>query len=108
MGPDVRFHAPVTWPARSVIRTGRLPESRACLRLALSILEDLDDERCGAYALLGIGQTLLAAGEPVQARGVCDRALRVFRETGNRQGETTGLALLEQAQRRRSPAPARA
>ncbi|WP_439379988.1 BTAD domain-containing putative transcriptional regulator [Amycolatopsis lexingtonensis] len=82
---------------------GRLPDSLACLRLALSILEDLDDERCSAYALLGIGQTLLKAGEPVQARGVCDRALRVFRETGNRQGETTGLALLEQAQRRRSP-----
>ncbi|MFG1646454.1 BTAD domain-containing putative transcriptional regulator [Amycolatopsis sp. NPDC049252] len=83
--------------------TGRLPESLTCLRLALSILEDLDDERCSAYALLGIGRTLLAAGEPVPARGVCDRALRVFRETGNRQGETTGLALLEQAQRRRSP-----
>jgi hypothetical protein len=74
----------------------------------LSILDDLDDERCSAYALLGIGQTLLAAGEPVQARGVCDRALRVFRETGNRQGETTGLELLEQAQRRRSPSATRA
>ncbi|MCR6483947.1 tetratricopeptide repeat protein [Amycolatopsis sp. OK19-0408] len=86
--------------------TGRLPESLTCLRLALSILEDLDDERCSAYALLGIGQTLLAAGEPVQARGVCDRALRVFRETGNRQGETTGLELLEQAQRRRAPSAA--
>ncbi|MGW4064026.1 BTAD domain-containing putative transcriptional regulator [Amycolatopsis sp. NPDC004747] len=85
--------------------TGRLPESLTCLRLALSILEELDDERCSAYALLGIGQTLLAAGEPVQARGVCDRALRVFRETGNHQGETTGLELLEQAQRRRTPAP---
>jgi DNA-binding SARP family transcriptional activator len=82
--------------------TGRLPESLTCLRLALSILEDLDDERCSAYALLGIGQTLLAAGESVQARGVCDRALRVFRETGNRQGETTGLELVEQARRRRS------
>jgi DNA-binding SARP family transcriptional activator len=88
--------------------TGRLPESLTCLRLALSILDDLDDERCSAYALLGIGQTLLAAGEPVQARGVCDRALRVFRETGNRQGETTGLELLEQAQRRRSPSATRA
>ncbi|MET8848928.1 BTAD domain-containing putative transcriptional regulator [Amycolatopsis sp. NPDC004625] len=87
--------------------TGRLPESLTCLRLALSILEELDDERCSAYALLGIGQTLLAAGEPVQARGVCDRALRVFRETGNHQGETTGLALLEQAQRRRTPTAAR-
>ncbi|MDQ7804779.1 BTAD domain-containing putative transcriptional regulator [Amycolatopsis sp. A133] len=87
--------------------TDRLPESLTCLRLALSILEGLDDERCSAYALLGIGQTLLAAGEPVQARGVCDRALRVFRETGNHQGETTGLALLEQAQRRRSPAAVR-
>ncbi|KDN22363.1 SARP family transcriptional regulator [Amycolatopsis rifamycinica] len=86
--------------------SGRLPESLTCLRLALSILEELDDERCSAYALLGIGQTLLAAGEPVQARGVCDRALRVFRETGNHQGETTGLALLEQAQRRRTPSPA--
>jgi DNA-binding SARP family transcriptional activator len=86
--------------------TGRLPESLTCLRLALSILEDLDDDRCGAYALLGLGWTLLAAGEPVQARGVCDRALRVFRETGNRQGETTGLALLDQAQRRRSPSAA--
>jgi DNA-binding SARP family transcriptional activator len=87
--------------------TGRLPDSLACLRLALNILEELDDERCSAYALLGIGQTLLAAGEPVQARGVCDRALRVFRETGNRQGETTGLALLEQAQRRRTPSVVR-
>ncbi|WIV55267.1 AfsR/SARP family transcriptional regulator [Amycolatopsis nalaikhensis] len=86
--------------------TGQLPESLTCLRLALSILEGLDDERCSAYALLGIGQTLLAAGEPVQARGVCDRALRVFRETGNRQGEKTGLELLEQAQRRRSPSAA--
>lgn len=84
---------------------GELPESLTCLRLALSILEDLDDERCSAYALLGIGQTLLAAGEPVQARGVCDRALRVFRETGNRQGETTGLELLEQVRRNRTPAP---
>ncbi|WP_346140414.1 AfsR/SARP family transcriptional regulator [Kutzneria viridogrisea] len=83
---------------------GRLPESLTCLRRALSTLEELADERCSAYALLGIGQTLLASGEPVQARGVCDRALRVFRETGNRQGETTGLALLEQAQRRRGPA----
>ncbi|ADJ46191.1 SARP family transcriptional regulator [Amycolatopsis mediterranei S699] len=86
--------------------TGRLSESLTCLRLALSILEELDDERCSAYALLGIGQTLLEAGEPVQARGVCDRALRVFRETGNHQGETTGLALLEQAQRRRTPSAA--
>jgi DNA-binding SARP family transcriptional activator len=85
---------------------GRLPESLTCLRLALSILEELDDERCSAYALLGIGKTLLAAGEPMQARGVCDRALRVFRETGNHQGETTGLALLEQAQRRRTPSAA--
>ncbi|UOZ05050.1 BTAD domain-containing putative transcriptional regulator [Amycolatopsis sp. WQ 127309] len=83
--------------------TGRLPESLACLRLALGIFEDLDDERCVAYALLGIAQTLLAVGEPVQARGVCDRALRVFRESGNRQGETTGLALLDQARHRRSP-----
>ncbi|MGW3997726.1 BTAD domain-containing putative transcriptional regulator [Amycolatopsis sp. NPDC004772] len=87
--------------------TGRLPESLTCLRLALSILEELDDERCSAYALLGIGQTLLEAGEPIQARGVCDRALRVFRETGNHQGETTGLALLEQVQRRRTPSAAR-
>ncbi|GLY40756.1 SARP family transcriptional regulator [Amycolatopsis sp. NBRC 101858] len=87
--------------------TGALPESLTCLRLALSILEELTDERCSAYALLGIGQTLLAAGEPVQARGVCDRALRVFRETGNRQGETTGLELLEQVQRRRTPSAAR-
>lgn len=86
--------------------TGRLPESLTCLRLALSILEELDDERCSAYALLGIGQTLLEAGEPIQARGVCDRALRVFRETGNHQGETTGLALLEQVQRRRAPSAA--
>jgi tetratricopeptide (TPR) repeat protein len=86
--------------------TGRLPKSLTCLRLALNMLEELDDERCSAYALLGIGQTLLEAGEPVQARGVCDRALRVFRETGNHQGETTGLALLEQAQRRRSPSAA--
>ncbi|MFI5585446.1 BTAD domain-containing putative transcriptional regulator [Amycolatopsis sp. NPDC051758] len=86
--------------------TGRLPESLTCLRLALNILEDLDDERCSAYALLGIGQTLLAAGESVQARGVCDRALRVFRETGNRQGETTGLELLEQARRWRTPSTA--
>ncbi|MEC3981774.1 AfsR/SARP family transcriptional regulator [Amycolatopsis sp. H20-H5] len=86
--------------------TGRLPESLTCLRLALSILEEMDDERCSAHALLGIGQTLLAAGEPVQARGVCDRALRVFRETGNRQGEMVGLALLEQAQRRRIPSAA--
>ncbi|MEV6641820.1 BTAD domain-containing putative transcriptional regulator [Amycolatopsis sp. NPDC051371] len=85
---------------------GALPESLACLRLALSILEELADERCSAYALLGIGQTLLAAGERTQARGVCDRALRVFRETGNRQGETTGLELLEQAQRRRIPSAA--
>ncbi|WP_410615396.1 hypothetical protein [Amycolatopsis sp. lyj-109] len=72
----------------------------------MSILEDLDDERCSAYALLGIGQTQLEAGEPVQARGVCDRALRVLRERGNHQGETTGLELLEQAQRRRSPSAA--
>ncbi|WP_370948423.1 BTAD domain-containing putative transcriptional regulator [Amycolatopsis sp. cg5] len=86
---------------------GRFPESLACLRLALSILDEIGDERCSAYALLGIGQALLATGEPVQARGVCDRALRVFRETGNRQGERTGLALLEQAQRRRSSAAAR-
>ena len=83
---------------------GALPESLTCLRSALGILEELDDERCGAYALLGIGRTLLAAGERVQARGVCDRALRVFRETGNRQGETTGLELLEQVRRSRSPA----
>ncbi|SEF21303.1 DNA-binding transcriptional activator of the SARP family [Amycolatopsis pretoriensis] len=83
---------------------GRLPESLTCLRSALGILEDLDDERCSAYALLGIGQTLLAAGERTQARGVCDRALRVFRETGNRQGETTGLELLEQVRRRLTPA----
>ncbi|MEU8639513.1 BTAD domain-containing putative transcriptional regulator [Amycolatopsis sp. NPDC048633] len=85
---------------------GALPESLRCLRLALSILEELDDERCSAYALLGIGRTLLAAGEPRQARGVCDRALRVFRETGNRQGETTGLELLKQVQRQRTPARA--
>ena len=86
--------------------TGALPESLTCLRSALTILEELADERCSAYALLGIGQTLLAAGEPVQARGVCDRAVRVFRETGNRQGETTGLELLEQVQRRRTPSAA--
>jgi DNA-binding SARP family transcriptional activator/tetratricopeptide (TPR) repeat protein len=82
-------------------QTGELPASLTCMRTALSILEGLDDERCSAYALLGIGQTLLAAGEPLQARGVCDRALRVFRDTGNHQGETTSLALLEQVQRRR-------
>jgi hypothetical protein len=76
--------------------TGRITESLTCLRLALSILEELNDERCSAHALLGIGQALLAAGEPVQARGVCNRALRVFRETGNRQAEEAGLALLEQ------------
>ncbi|MGW5721103.1 BTAD domain-containing putative transcriptional regulator [Amycolatopsis sp. NPDC003865] len=83
---------------------GRLPESLTCLRSALGILEDLDDERCSAYALLGIGQTLLAAGERTQARGVCDRAVRVFRETGNRQGETTGLELLDRVRRARTPA----
>ncbi|MCP3804640.1 tetratricopeptide repeat protein [Allokutzneria sp. A3M-2-11 16] len=76
-----------------------LTESLSCLRKALSILESINDERCTAYALLGIGQTLLAMGETVQARGVGDRALQVFRQTGNLQGEAEGLVLLEQSER---------
>ncbi|GHF54064.1 DNA-binding SARP family transcriptional activator [Amycolatopsis bartoniae] len=79
--------------------TGELPESLAGLRAALAILEDLHDERCTAYALLGIGQTLLAGGELAHARGLGERALRVFQETANRLGEANALALLDQCRR---------
>lgn len=73
------------------------------LATALGILEDLSDERCTAYALLGIGETLLATGEPARARGMGERALDVFRQTGNRGGETQALILLAQARRARMP-----
>ena len=68
---------------------------------ALGILEGLRDERCTAYALLGIGQTLLATGASVRARGMGERALDVFRETGNRRGEGDALILLAQCRRAR-------
>jgi hypothetical protein len=69
------------------------------LTAALGILEGLRDERCTAYALLGIGETLLATGAEERARGMGERALDVFRQTGNRGGETQALLLLAQCRR---------
>ncbi|TDQ01551.1 AfsR/SARP family transcriptional regulator [Labedaea rhizosphaerae] len=64
---------------------------------ARDILESLDDERCTAYALVELGAILLAAGEPRAASGVAQRALAVFRRTGNRRGERAALAMVPQS-----------
>lgn len=84
--------------------TGDLAAAERELTTALGILEELRDERCTAYALLGIGQTLLAAGAPERARGMGERALDVFRQTGNRGGETQALLLLARCRRAQVPA----
>ncbi|MGB3442741.1 MAG: tetratricopeptide repeat protein, partial [Actinophytocola sp.] len=84
--------------------TGDFASAERELAVALGILEGMRDERCTAYALLGIGETLLATGSPARARGMGERALDVFRQTGNRDGETKTLILLAQARRARAPA----
>jgi tetratricopeptide (TPR) repeat protein len=84
--------------------TGDFAAAERELAVALAILEEMRDERCTAHALLGIGETLLATGSPGRARGMGERALDVFRQTGNRGGETQALILLAQARRARLPA----
>jgi DNA-binding SARP family transcriptional activator/tetratricopeptide (TPR) repeat protein len=81
--------------------TGDFVGAERELSAALGILEGLRDERCTAYALLGIGETLLATGAAERARGVGERALDVFRQTGNRRGETQALLLLAHCRRAR-------
>jgi tetratricopeptide (TPR) repeat protein len=81
--------------------TGDFAAAERELVAALGILEELRDERCTAYALLGIGETLLATGAAARARGMGERALDVFRETGNRSGEGEALVLLAQCRRAR-------
>ncbi len=84
--------------------TGDVTAAERELAVALGILEELRDERCTAYALLGLGETRLATGDPARARGLGVRALDVFRQTGNRAGETQALLLLAQCRRARVPA----
>jgi DNA-binding SARP family transcriptional activator/tetratricopeptide (TPR) repeat protein len=83
--------------------TGDFGAAERELTAALGILEGLRDERCTAYALLGIGETLLATGAAARARGMGERALDVFRQTGNRGGETQALLLLAHCRRARVP-----
>ncbi|WP_110079263.1 BTAD domain-containing putative transcriptional regulator [Actinokineospora spheciospongiae] len=84
------------------------PAAEGELLTALSTLEELRDERCTAYAVLGLGRTLLGAGEPARARGLGERAVRVFRETGNRRGEAEALVLLARCRRPPRTLPGRA
>ncbi len=79
--------------------TGDFAAAERELAAALGILEGLHDERCTAYALLGIGETLLATGAAARARGLGERALDVFRDTGNQSGEGEALILLARCRR---------
>jgi DNA-binding SARP family transcriptional activator/tetratricopeptide (TPR) repeat protein len=65
--------------------------ARTRLEAALAVFDDLEDDRCAAYVLLGLARCRPADGEAMLAR-----ALDTFRRFGNRRGLAAGLQVLSE------------
>lgn len=75
-------------------QTGEHDTELDCARRAVSILEELTDERCTAFARLELAEALIPAGQHDIARVLVHHALATYRRTGNRQGEPAALRTL--------------
>lgn len=73
------------------LRSGDPATARDRLREALAVFDDLDDDRCGAYARLSLARAHAADGETAEAHRMLSRALATFDRIGNRRGRATGL-----------------
>ncbi|HEY3505977.1 MAG TPA: BTAD domain-containing putative transcriptional regulator [Actinocatenispora sp.] len=78
------------------IDEGRPKPALRQLSLAVATFDALDDMHCAGYALTSIGRAELCLDRPPRARCALDRALSIFRTTGDRRGQTTVLDLLTQ------------
>ncbi|MGW4209235.1 BTAD domain-containing putative transcriptional regulator [Lentzea sp. NPDC004789] len=77
--------------------TGEHAEELVSARRAVSILMDLTDERCTAYAQVELAEALLSNGHPQAAHDLVSQALETYRRTGNREGEPAALRTLARA-----------
>ncbi len=60
-------------------------------RRAVTILMDLTDERCTAFAQVELAEALISNGHPRAAYDLVQQALETYRRTGNREGEPAAL-----------------
>jgi ATP/maltotriose-dependent transcriptional regulator MalT len=106
----------LTFAARLHEMARRPDEADRCLREAIRILERLDPSKELAFAVSQQAWLSLMRGEDVRASGIADRAIHLAKETGNevalinalntkgavtyRQGDVSGMAMLEEAWRR--------
>jgi hypothetical protein len=63
----------------------------------VSILMDLTDERCTAFAQVELAEALISNGHPQAAHDLVEQALETYRRTGNREGEPAALRTLARA-----------
>jgi DNA-binding SARP family transcriptional activator/tetratricopeptide (TPR) repeat protein len=77
--------------------TGEHAEELLSARRAVSILMDLTDERCTAFAQVELAEALLSNGHPQAAHDLVCQALETYRRTGNREGEPAALRTLARA-----------
>lgn len=68
-----------------------------CARQAVSILRDLTDERCTAFAQVELAEALLSNDCPQAAYDLVQQSLETYRRTGNREGEPAALRTLARA-----------
>ncbi|MFI6096274.1 BTAD domain-containing putative transcriptional regulator [Lentzea sp. NPDC051213] len=66
-------------------------------RRAVTILLELTDERCTAFAQVELAEALISNGHPQAAHDLAEQALETYRRTGNREGEPAALRTLARA-----------
>ena len=76
---------------------GEHADELRCARRAVSILQDLTDERCTAFAQVELAEALTSNGCPQAAYDLTQQALETYRRTGNREGEPAALRTLARA-----------
>jgi DNA-binding SARP family transcriptional activator len=73
--------------SRAHVALGEPQPALRCLYTALRTFEDLDDERCVAYTLLGIGQIQAVRGTLASTGPILERAAMIFNRNGDRTEE---------------------
>lgn len=77
--------------------TGEHAAELISARRAVTILMDLTDERCTAFAQVELAEALISNGHPQAAHDLVQQALETYRRTGNREGEPAALRTLARA-----------
>jgi len=78
-------------------RRGDLETAQARIEESLHLYNEVDDKRYIAMAYKDLGRLAHARGEDADAKALCRKALSMFRELGDRQGQVESLEALAAA-----------